>query len=155
MIKTIILVATLCLVGCSTIPRPDLGKKRVAGKTYVYEQSTLLGKPVGKPRYVEQESNGDKLRAQLQKPAVWTLSGALPLGLLLGAVMMVGVGTPKMMKWVGSASAVLLLTSIGAAAWLMATTWLLALIPLVGVALVLAYRKTLNKKLTFGDYNER
>lgn len=149
--KHLLIVCTLCLVSCSTIPRPDLGIKKVGGKTYVHEQSTLCGKPVGKPRFVEVESKVDKLRKQLQKPALWTLAVSLPLGLVLAAVMMVGVGTPAIMKKVGSAAAICLTTSVLVGAWLAATYYLAVLIPLVIVGLVLAYRKTKHKKLTLTE----
>lgn len=139
----------LCLIcSCSTIPLPDMGKKKVNGKTYVAEQSTLLGKPVGEPYWKEAPSKADKLTATLQKPAIWLLSLSLPIGLVSLAIMVVGVSNPMIMKRVGTVGAICLVTAVLCGAWLLATTWLLLIIPVVVVLTIVAYKKTKGRRLT-------
>jgi len=144
--QVLLIAIMLGIVSCGSLARPDLGSKKVAGTRYIAEQPTLLGKPVGEPRWVPLPSKKEKLVNQLQAPAEWTLKIALPLGLLSFAVMLM-IGSPGVMKIAGTAAAVFGVMSVGATAWLMATTWLLLLIPLVVVALVLGYLATRGKSL--------
>lgn len=138
------------LAGCSSIPLPENGTVKKAGKTYMQHQPTLCGVPIGKPRYEEVPSKWDTLRKQLQKPAKWLLGVMLPFGIICGAVMVVGVSNPVVMKWAGFGAGIGLCSSVGAGAWLAATTSLLLLIPVVIVLLVIGYFKTKGKRLTMG-----
>jgi len=145
------LLFVIVLAGCSSIPLPDEGTVKKAGKTYMKHQPTVCGMPIGKPRYEEVPSKLDRLRNKIQKPAIWLLGIMLPLGIISGAVMVVGVSNPVVMKYAGIVCFIALLSAIGAAAWLLATTYLLVLVPIVAITLLVAYRTTKGKRLHFKE----
>ena len=146
-------VLVFCLVtlfssNCSTVPVPDMGKRKVAGKTYVAVQKRCCGMNVGKPIWKEQPSQWDKTRAMLQAPAQWTLAIALPLALIAFAASAF-ISVPQISKWSSIIGCIAGMVAIGCAAWLLATMYLLLLIPLVILAAVFIYFKTHEKGLTW------
>jgi len=131
---------------------PQNGTVKKAGKTYMQEPPTMCGMPVGKPRWKEMPTKADKLRETLQRPAIWALGVSLPLGLVLGAVMLVGVSNPVAMRIAGTGAGICLVTAVGAGAWIAATMWLWAIAPIVCIGLYIGYRRTKGKRLTIGNF---
>lgn len=148
-----IVISLIILAGCSSIPRPDLGTKKVAGDTFVAKETTLLGKPMGRVTWEKKPTKLDTVTTTMQTPAKWTLKIVVPLGFLSGA-MMVGFMTfltpnPRLMKLSGTIAGLCLVVAVLASAWIIASTWLLITIPIVIVAIVILYSKTKGKSLKF------
>lgn len=145
--KHILFIAVFCLLSCSSIPRPDLGKKKNAGKTYVAQQRTVLGKPIGGPYWTIQPTKADALIKMVQAPAKYLLWLVMPIAIIATASMAFMTSNPVLMKRIGIIAGTCGVASVICIAVLMATMWLLALIPIVIVSLILIYRTTKHKKL--------
>ena len=151
--KHLYVLICFILVGCSTVPRPDLGLVKQGTKKYEHYQTTVLGKPVGKPKLRVVPGKMDKTQEVLRKPAKWSLYGALPAAFLAGAICLVAViylQNTKLAKLCAVASGALFLVALFAAAWLIATTWMWAFVPLIalliGIVVWIAYIVTKGKR---------
>jgi len=128
----------ILLIGCSTVPRPDLPTKKENGKRYEQYQSTCLGKPLGKPKWREVPSAMASTQATLKLPAKWTLYMALPAAFALGALCLVAavyLQNEKLSKLAAVLSGASFLAALGATAWLIATTWMWVTALLLGLTL--------------------
>jgi len=143
----ILACATLCLTGCTTIDRPDLPPKKTKQGTYEAKQSRALGFiPIGKPYYERVPTKADETRTALRLPAVWTLGIALPIALVAFACALV-LQSPPLTKKCAYVAAIALVAAFGAAAWLLATMYLLIFIPLAILVVVYGYTKMRGKGL--------
>lgn len=154
--KYIIHIVIACLIcSCSSIPLPDLGEKKMGGKTYIAKQRTFFTKPVGEPVWEETETRADETRDILQKPAIWLLWGVLPGAILCGAAMVFMSSNPAVMKWLGTAAGTCAVAAVLCASWILATMWLLLLIPIVAIILIILYKKTKHKKLRMAGHDSQ
>lgn len=125
------LLLTVCLVGCTTVDRPDLP----APKGYEMKQDRLFGVVPMQPKAVPKQTQAQKTQGILRKPAVVTLSVALPIALLAFAASIV-MQNPSLTKKLASVALIAFLTAFGAAVWILVTMWL---IPLAVVAVLIGY----------------
>ena len=152
--RILLLISLTLLVGCSTIPRPDLPDKKQAGKKYEAYQPTVAGIPVGKPRYRVVPSKMAATQQTLRLPAKWTLYAALPLAFLAGAACLVAVvylQNPRLAKMCAVGAGALFSAALFATAWLIATTWMWVFAPLIalliGLIVWMVYHLTKGKTL--------
>lgn len=149
--KYITIFLCLFIAGCTSVPLPELGTKKQAGKTYEAQQTRFCGIDVGKPYWKEVPSRSAVIRATLAVPAKWTLYICVPVGLLAGAAMLWLSSTPPVMQKLGALCGICLTASVGAGAWLYASAYPLVFIPIIGAAIFVGYRKTKHKKLTLTE----
>ena len=148
--KALIYVSLLIiLLGCSSIPLPDLGTKKVGGKTYVAERSTLLGKPIGGPKWIPIVTKGEKLTEKMSRPAEIVLWIAVPSAILSVAAMLFLTGSPLLMKRFGTIAALSMVAAVLASAWLALSMWPLVSIPLIIAIIVVLYAKSKGRSWTW------
>ena len=143
----ILACATLCLTGCiSVIDRPDIPIKKTTTGTYVAKQKRWMGLQCGPVYYERVPTKADETRTALRLPAVWTLGIALPIALVAFACALV-LQSPPLTKKCAYVAAIALVAAFGAAAWLLATMYLLIFIPLAILVVVYGYTKMRGKGL--------
>lgn len=153
-IPVLLLAQIMCNTSCAYRPLPEMGSKKVAGQTYTYEQMIALGFiKVGKPRAVVQPTQMDATKKTLRQPAKWSLWVALP-GAFLAAVAcgvaVVYCQNPRLAKLCAVGAVGLFAVAMLATAWLIATTWMWAMIPgvilFVTAMIVVGYKVTKGKR---------
>lgn len=123
--KLIILIA-IFLASCASTPTGQT--RKVQGEKY-REVEKRLGPLKLYTTWEKKPSQWELMQLTLKRPAKWLLTMCLPLALVLTAATLANTG--GMQKLTGPGAVLCGLSAIGAAAWIMAVTWVLVLIPIV------------------------
>ena len=131
-----VLLCTLCLAGCTTGTPRTL---KVNGRTRVYTDKKVFG-VVYNTVVEEAPTKAEATQDMLRKPAVWCLGISLPIALVAFACALV-LQSPPLTKKCAVAAAIAIVVALSAAAWLLATMYLLLFAPLAVLVVVYGYVK--------------